>query len=121
MKIQNLQINDDDENKANITEQESEEETEVDDNGQTVVRKKQPSGPWKVIQDQKKEEVKGDLDLVRLQFFVSKLSTHASNFSEKVEEKPAPPPPEPVKPSAYVPPGRRHEAFDRNQSSSARK
>lgn len=54
LKIQNLQITDDDNEKQKMK-QESEEEVEIDDNGQTVV-KKRPVGPWKVIQDQKVEE-----------------------------------------------------------------
>lgn len=54
LKIQNLQINEDDNEKQKVK-PESEEEVEIDDNGQTVVKKK-PTGPWKVIQEQKVEQ-----------------------------------------------------------------
>lgn len=56
LKIQNLQINDDDNEKANSKQNESEEETEINEQGETVVKKK--CGPWKVIQEKKKEEAK---------------------------------------------------------------
>lgn len=54
LKIQNLQINDDDDKQD--TKPESEEETEIDEQGQTVVRKK-AAGPWR-LPEPKKEEVK---------------------------------------------------------------
>lgn len=49
-----MQINDD-ENEKQRAKQELEEEVEIDDNGQTVV-KKRPVGPWKVIKEQKVQE-----------------------------------------------------------------
>lgn len=55
MKIQNLQINDEDDEKQNSKQNESEEETELNEQGETIVKKK--CGPWKMIQEQKKEEV----------------------------------------------------------------
>ena len=72
MKIQNLQINDTDDGQ-NSKQSGSEEETEVNEHGETVVKKK--SGPWKML-DKKKEEVKpppGEL-ISAFPFYCSDLS-----------------------------------------------
>ncbi|KAK7590250.1 hypothetical protein V9T40_001863 [Parthenolecanium corni] len=76
LKIQNLQINDE-ENEKQKAKQESEEEVEIDDNGQTV--KKKPAGPWKKIQEQKVAEAPPPAEV-------------------------EPPKPEKVEPSTYVAP-----------------
>jgi hypothetical protein len=95
LKIQNLQINDDDDGKQD-TKPESEEETEIDEQGHTVVRKK-TAGPWK-LPEPKKEEVKPPV---------------------KVEERPKPV--EPPQSSVYVPPSKRNQGFNREPSRSTKK
>lgn len=114
LKIQNLQINDDDGEKQNSKQNESEEETEVNEQGETVVKKK--CGPWRVIQEQKKEEVKpppGNFTFsyyFKARFRVSRIN--CDYFIVVVEEKKPPKEEEPS--DRYVPPSRRVQGFSTN-------